>query len=203
MGLGKTRNYADFIRKIEALPDEKLSEKVFSLNNYKGAQRVQNEFPEVFESARKATAASIMNKSVQKDGTVNINRLISEIEKIKSPEMKRMIFGDDILEKVKNIKTLYSSIPPRVGPSGTPGGLEILNRKKWTKAIDPRQWLDEIDDYISEKALNNPDWLVRMGKNIRANELKKSLYNQSPLKNTSGLLRSRVAPRALMEMQNE
>lgn len=198
MKLGKVRNTADFVRKIQDLPEEKLLEKIFDENNFKGAQRFQKEFPEVFEKARVAKAQKYMDRAIMDDGSVNAKRLIREIDKIKSPEMKKMLFGDQALKKISNLKTLLSAMPDVVNPSGTAQALDIMDGGTLTKGLNPKAWLDELDDYFKGLALRDDSWLQNMAKNRRKKDLLKTLRDKSGATTSKGLIGTRVLPRAVM-----
>lgn len=149
-GLGKVKNYSQFITKVQGLSDEKLAKKMFDSGNVKQLETLKKQFPDVFEDLRKAKMQDIYNNSLTK-GEVSISKLLNKVKKM-SPEAKKLVLGEENVQKVKDIETIYNNLTRKIGPSGTPEGELLMN----FKVLDPRTWWGEMNDKITDYLMENP-----------------------------------------------
>lgn len=157
-GMGKVRNYADFTRKLESMSDEKMLSKLFQPGNEKLLTQFQKTFPEAFDTMRRAKMNQIYEKSLTK-GEVSIPKLISNAKKM-SPNVKRMLFGEGAEQTLKDIETVYNSIPTRVGPSGTPEGVVYMAFNPFS----PSAWYGELQAQAKTYILNHPEKFAKFKK---------------------------------------
>ena len=156
VGLGKVQNYADFIRKVEAMPDEKFLTKFFNTQNYKALKEFQTQFPQAFDALKVAKQAEIYNQSVYK-GELSVPSLIRNAKKL-SPEVKELVFGKDAVAKLNDMELVANRIYQKVGPSGTPEGMAILE----FNPLSPGSWYREFGNSVKKAMLDRPE-LFRKG----------------------------------------
>jgi len=87
-GLGKIRNYNDFIVKVEGLSSEQLSKKFFQPGNVGQLNTFKKQFPEAFDTLRKAHMQDLYNQSLTK-GEVSIPKLLGKVKRM-SPEAQKL-----------------------------------------------------------------------------------------------------------------
>lgn len=149
----KAKNPRDFIDAFSEIPPEQLSKKLFQTNNVNAIQKVQQYFPEEFETIRKLKLqdlrkSSLANPIDPENSPVDPTKLISNINKIKSPEVRQILFGDKA-KKVSDMQTVLGSFPEKIGPSGTPKG------EMFTHMADPMQQAADSIKYGVYRALSS------------------------------------------------
>lgn len=165
VGLGKVQNYADFIRKIEKMPDEKFVDKFFNPNNVKALDSFKSKFPEAFESLRSAKVGQVYKDSVVK-GELSVASLVNNVKKM-TPESRRLIFGDESDKMLKDIELVYNRTYHKVGPSGTPEGLYEMGQG----VFKPSTWFQTLHDQAKDWMLKNPEKLRSISKSVREEEM--------------------------------
>jgi len=151
LGIGKVRNYQEFIREVQRLPDEQITQKFFNAKNINAMKSFQKEFPEAFEALRTAKLGEMYEKSLTR-GEVSPSRLLNNVKKL-SPEMREMLFGKDANQKLKDIELVFNNMPDRLGPSGTPEGMAFMG----FNVFRPSTWFNSLNDMAIEYALKNPE----------------------------------------------
>ena len=136
----------DLIERIEDIPSEQLADKLFTSGNSKALNLVKKLFPEQFELVRSQKLSEIYQKTLEKTpmGTevASPNKFIKAIEEY-TPEIREALFGPEFKGKLTHdkaidaMKTLVTSFPSKMGPSGTPQGLSFLN------ILSPQQQLED------------------------------------------------------------
>src|ERR1019366_6966741 len=84
---------------------------------------IKEHLPEEFEQMRKYKLGSIADKSTY-DGKINPVRLLQQIKDMPS-STRNVLFGPDQSKMLDNMKTVVESMPTKMGPSGTPQGVEF------------------------------------------------------------------------------
>ena len=125
---GKVRSPEEYLQKIEAIPDEKMASLLFSKKNYKGFKFVQEQFPEQAAQIVEFEKGQLLSRFTR-DGKVNGSALVKEVmnDKKYSPEIRRMMFGQDGLKKLQAAKTYFESLPAKANPSGTATAGDVLS----------------------------------------------------------------------------
>jgi hypothetical protein len=123
-----------------------MASALFDSGNIEFTEFVKKTMPQQFEMAKAQRLAEIAQKvggSPQKLAT-----LISKM----TPEEKMLLFGDEVSGRLDNVATLLRSLPAKVGPSGTPHGLEMQN------ILSPTQNMRDIGRYglLKTKGLISP-----------------------------------------------
>lgn len=114
--LGKVKSPSSFSERIDAIPSERLQEKLLPLDDVRLAKTVQSQFPEasgVLKSARLRDLA----EGVVRDGESIPGKLLQNTKGL-NPEAKGMLFGDKA-SKLDALRTVNQALPEKVGPSGT------------------------------------------------------------------------------------
>lgn len=175
MGIKGIKNHSEFARAIEAMPDEKVAEQFWKNKNNRGMEFFKQEFPEAFEYIRKSKLGDIYNRSIL-NGEVNVTKLISQSKKM-TPQSRKLLFGDDGIQILEDLEKVKNSIPPKMGPSGTPQGQEY--RDFLDIVLSPADWPKEARRGLQLWVLKNPKQASRMGvkppKEVRG---KSNLINQ-------------------------
>lgn len=125
--LGKVRGPEGFVGKLDAIPSERLQEKLLPLEDVRLSQTVQKQFPEAFGGLRKARIRDLAEGVVQ-DGESLPGRFLQRTKGL-NPEAETMLFGDKAA-KLQDLRIVNQALPAKVGPSGTSQALdfkEMLN----------------------------------------------------------------------------
>ena len=128
--LGKINNLTQFADKLETIDAKTLANKLFNTKNVKAMRFFKEQFPEQFDALRRLEIAKIRNSAKMIDpvrGEVYNLREISKVSKKYEPEALEMIFDSAKARKLKNIETLVGATPRKIGPSGTPEGIDYQN----------------------------------------------------------------------------
>ena len=78
-----------------------------------------------------------MQNASEVKGKVDPVKFLKNVKSIE-PETRKLLFGADHENKIKAMQDVINSLPEKVGPSGTPAGLE------WGQYMSPSFWLGEI-----------------------------------------------------------
>jgi hypothetical protein len=171
-----------FIRLVEEIPSEKLSERMFNLKNYKGLNEIKKFAPDEFEALRQHQLNRIAKKSMT-NGQIDHVKLIKNMDEI-GPEARNLVFGPSSNQALQDLKNITYSIPKKVGASDTPRGT------MWDKFTDNPMQI--VNPFIWGRELGNAYsyMLLQGGKlaTIRsgAGQLQRGLL--TPAKSTGGLL---------------
>lgn len=131
-----------FKQAVNAQDFEKIGKQIGST----GAEtltELQNKFPGVFEKAKEAQINRVIDKSLTK-GELDLGKFVRNIKSI-SPEAQKLIFDPETLSTIKNLETVYQSIPGPINPSNTSG-----MQRAWQSFSSPGK---AVQDYIASKAL--------------------------------------------------
>lgn len=157
VGMRRPKNYADFMRGLEDIPDEKFMDKFFNPNNLKGLKELQAQFPEAFDQMRKSRVADIYERSLTK-GEISIPKLLNRVKRM-TPESRKLIFGEGADQTLKDIETVYNATYKKLGPSGTPEG-NVWMALKPTRYLT--NWLNEWGDNAKKYMLDHPEQFQKM-----------------------------------------
>ena len=156
-GIRKIYGPEDFVSAVQDIEPNVLVDKLFNTNKPMLLNQFKKNFPEQFESLRKLKVAEIFNSSLVKD-EINPSKFIKATNKLE-PEVRKIIFG----EKFKDITTenafdalekLVHSIPEKIGPSGTPQGMQFQ------ELLNPLFQTKEAARYLLYKGLPNAKTVI-------------------------------------------
>lgn len=124
-----------FINDIDAVPSEKLIERMFDPKNVNALRMMQKETPEVFQQVADARIKNLVQKS-SPDGNLDLNSLRKEIMKLPEDARNLLFTKDEIL----NLNKVLAN--PR-----------LARLKSLEKAADSKMlaYLREISTLVSEK----------------------------------------------------
>lgn len=112
------------LESIDEIPSEKLSEKIFNLNNVNNSSQFQDIFPKAYEKAKEARISQLIEKSKVR-GEISPRSLLKTLKGVQ-PEIRKMLFGNNQEAILKDMQTIVNAIPEKMGPSGTPQGQEFI-----------------------------------------------------------------------------
>jgi len=135
----KVGNIENFLTKIDDIPDEKIVDTFFKTNNRKALKDLQKINPDGFESLRLARLDQL-RKASEVNGEVSPAKLLRNFRNME-PETRVLVAGDGAADILKNLEVVVNSWPLKVGPSGTPQGLEFMNVGN---LLNPAFWGREI-----------------------------------------------------------
>lgn len=117
--LGKGRVYGaqDAINFINDLTPESVVQKLFSKKDSEFLKFFSDKFPEEMDLMRQYQKG-VIRDAASKSGELTPNRVFSEIDKLQ-PEIKKSIFTQEELNKLKSAQVVSQSIPESFNPSGT------------------------------------------------------------------------------------
>lgn len=157
IGLGNVKNYQDFINKIQEIPEEQLYKKIINLNKISAVNDFAKMFPKAYQAARKGKFSEIYQKSMYKGG-LSPAKLVTNLKKL-TPESKNFLFGNQGVQKIKDIETVTNAIPELFNPSGTAKGMEFMEFNPLT----PSSWFSEFNRRVQNYLLQNPDKISELG----------------------------------------
>lgn len=131
IGAKKVRSLSDFEEFIETEAPEKIVRRLFDRGNIKKIRRLKEKFPEESQYLFDYQKNKIIEKSYN-GGELSLLKVTRELDKYQKdfPELYKVIFDDFDREILEAAQTYYNSIyklPKKLGPSGTPEGLEAQN----------------------------------------------------------------------------
>lgn len=125
LGGRESKSLGQISNKITEMNAETISKKLFNTNDYKSLEILKNNFPEVFDTVKAAKVNELYEKSLYK-GEISPNKFSSTVDRLPE-EVKLLMFGEEYIQKIKDIKTIMNSMPEKIGPSGTPQGEAFMN----------------------------------------------------------------------------
>lgn len=111
-----------FLDKLQDIPEEVLVDKLFNIKKFGELRKLKELFPEEFEILKNSRIDQLAEKSMFK-GQISPTKLVKNLSNI-GKEVREIMFGKQGEKALKDLKTLTESIPEKIGPSGTPQGLE-------------------------------------------------------------------------------
>lgn len=131
-GLGKKSTTGIGLNEaLDKIPDEQFVDKIFDPKNAKGLDTIKKNFPDVFD-ALVAQKKSQMYQDAVTGKTFNPLQLFKDIntEKKMSKGVRDLLFTPEQLNKMGTAEKWIKNLPDKVGPSGTPEGLEYMEMAK-------------------------------------------------------------------------
>lgn len=162
----KARTERGLSEVLSKIPDEKFIKKIFDPQNAKGLMRLKSKWPEVYE-----TLASHYKGQLWADAAGNKEfnhlKLLNDItnEKKLSAGVRDILFSPSELDKMEVAKRWIKNLPPKIGPSGTPEGLEYMQMAKSPIKSIISHGLNEVGSTASKKLiehLTRPEEAVRL-----------------------------------------
>lgn len=160
----------EFIDKLDQIPDEKIVDTMFKVENRAHLNNLKDKFPDQYESMRQAKIDSIRKSVELHNGKVDVKRLLSTVKGME-PDTIKMVFGDDAKVLIDNLKTVVGSLPEKIGPSGTPKGLE------WGDLFSPAFWLREPSKLAQYGVYKGSGAINKAGGMLRSAEKPKNQLN--------------------------
>jgi hypothetical protein len=116
---------------LDKIPNEQIVDKIFDPKNAKGLNAIKENFPDVF-AALSAQKKSQMYQDAIINKTFNPLQLLKQIntDKKMSKGVRDLLFTPEQLNKMGTAEKWVKNLPAKVGPSGTPEGLEYLEMAK-------------------------------------------------------------------------
>jgi hypothetical protein len=121
--LGKKKIYGpqDFIDFIGDMNPQSLTKRLFNENNTQFAQWFAKEFPEEFQTMRGYQRGQLRLDAIKNEQFDPKRFLISVLDSKRGmqPEMQKLLFNPDELQRLKDAHTYLGSFPEKFNPSGT------------------------------------------------------------------------------------
>lgn len=188
----KYKGPQSFLDALEEVPSEQIADKLYKTNNYKALQAIKQHVPDEFEILRRTKIEDLSQRS-QTKGEISLPKIISNL-KAMGPEAREITFGKGSNQMLKDLETVYNSLPTKVGPSGTPSGT------KWMNLLKPSHWGDEAATALQYMIYKDPVGAVSsVGKFVAplsssAGPVQKGLVNS-----TQGLINRAATPKGYFE----
>lgn len=131
-GFGKKANTEIGLNEaLDKIPNEKFVDKIFDPKNAQGLRDIKENFPEMFDTLV-SQKKSQMYQDANTAKNFNPGDLLSDIntDKKVSKGVRDLLFSPKQLEQMKTAEKWIKNLPDKVGPSGTPEGLEYLAMAK-------------------------------------------------------------------------
>lgn len=108
---------------IADTPAEQLVDRIFNTRDVGRLKAFKASFPAEFKEAQAAKVSEVLNKSLTK-GEISPAKLLQNVKRL-SPEARTLLFGTEKESKIKALEILINATPERIGPSGTPQGMQF------------------------------------------------------------------------------
>jgi hypothetical protein len=181
MGMKGVRSHGDFLNRLSSMSDEKVAETFWKSKNFKGMQFFSQEYPEAFEYIRKAKMGDIYNRSVVGEEVSTKALIRNAFSPQMTPESRRLLFGDEGVQVLEDMRKIHSNFGPDINPSGTQRGIEY----ETFNPFNPNAWRKELDRRVQYWILKNPDKASKIGVGVKAPMLSqpvRGLLNQTVTK---------------------
>lgn len=176
-----------FLSKVGDMKESDLAQKASNLD-VTSLKNLKEKFPTVFQKAKTAKINDMIQVSTNPVSGFSDAKFIKQYDNL-SKEAKDLIFSTEIQSHIENFKTIKSSIPDKLGPSGTPEGkmmMDMFNPQR--NALD-YAIKKTLDTSAAPKSLN-----ITSG---AAKEVSKSQAIPTFKVITGGASRSSVIPTAM------
>lgn len=139
--LGNVKTPGLAVEKINEIPSERLQEKLLPLDDVRAAQEVFKYSPKSASELRGARLRDLKERSSY-EGRVDPNTLLRNVDAKKiNPETEKMLFGKGN-ENLEALRKVSESLPEKVGPSGTPQGMQFSDLlRPWEQLGDAGRYL--------------------------------------------------------------
>ena len=121
-------NAQDVLGKIDDIPSAKITDRFFKSDNVEAVYKLKETYPEQFEILKQSKlrdlADSINGVAMGTDGKPQIAKFLKEVRRL-TPEVQQLLF-DDSLPVIRDLETLYLSLPKNYNPSGTAAQSDIF-----------------------------------------------------------------------------
>ncbi len=132
-GLGKRANTSKSVAEVlSKIPDEQFVDHIFDPKNAAGLKDIQTNFPEVFNALVAQKKSQMYQNALTKNKNFNPLMLLKDLnnEQKISKGVKNLLFTPEQLQKLETSQKWLEALPDKVGPSGTPEGVEYLDMAK-------------------------------------------------------------------------
>ena len=144
------RTYGDMMKAlsddIDGIKSEDIGRNLFNTNDRALMETVRTQFPNAFETMRKARIGDIMDKSrrrVQGELTeeIDFNELFRQLDRL--PEHAFQTLFPSQGGKIEALRALKLSVPQKIGPSGTPQGNRFIDYLSAAQQV-PMEAMDKM-----------------------------------------------------------
>jgi hypothetical protein len=117
LGKKNFKGAQNFLDHIDEMTPEKFLKKAFAKDNSEFLKFFQKNFPEETEFLMRYQRGEII-KNAMKDGQLMPSKVFKQVNDM-SPELKRIMFKPEELDKLHAAETWINSLPKNINPSGT------------------------------------------------------------------------------------
>lgn len=149
---------------FQKTPEIDRINKILKTNDPEKIKAVKEAFPEAFESLRQGKIQELASKA-EVSGEVNPRKLAKLIDGI-PPETRKLIFDENAELKAKALKVYLDNIPPRLGPSGTPEGLQIF------QTLNVWNQINSLSRSALSSLLTSPESIMKLGRGLQTGWVK-------------------------------
>lgn len=154
-GIRGTKNPQTFVRSLDKMKSEELLKRLSNTDDVRLLTTLKDKFPEQFNVVRQKKLAEIVDKSMNKD-KVDIGRFLRATKSL-SPEAKSLLFGSpEAVSKYEAIRQVFEAFPEKMGPSGTPQGLQFQS------LLNPAMQAQEMARYKLYQFMQTPEGQARI-----------------------------------------
>jgi len=136
----------NFLNKVDQIPDEKIVDTFFKPSNRQSLLNLEKLNPEGFESLKQSKLNTIRLNSEFK-GQIDPAKLVRNLKDMEH-DTRVVLFGEEGANNINHMKTVIDSLPNKMGPSGTPQGMEFKH------LFSPSGWINEFSRMAQYKNLN-------------------------------------------------
>lgn len=138
-----------FVEWLNDSTPEKIADKLFTKNNSKFLEFLDQRFPEESQLLKTLKKSQFKEAAFQ-DGHIVPSKVLKEVDKLE-PEIRKFLFNKEELNKLKAAQTYLDAMPKNVNPSGTAKTLQLFDYLKNPIAFGAQQ----ASDFLKEKFIKN------------------------------------------------
>lgn len=160
-GVGNVNNARQMLDRFSKMSDESFAKRIFDPNDLNQLNFFKQNFPEQFDLARRYKLKEILENSIAegqgKNGQFDVSKFLNQVSDRKmNPEARDILFAGNA-EKIRDIKTVFRSMPGNPNPSGTAAALDNAS------IFSPKYLLDNVSDAAKYAVLKSLPYLKNAG----------------------------------------
>jgi gas vesicle protein len=138
---------AGFLRSLSEMNPEKIIDRL-NLKNDVGLQNLLAEkFPEVAALAQKESLNAVIKKSLNKEGSLDVNKLVKQINEL-SPELRNYLLPKEAQSRISALGDLMSKLPTGMNSSKTAGALDKMWKHMPASASAMAAWMTGNNPFV-------------------------------------------------------
>ena len=125
----------EFVRKLDDMIETRVTDKFFDMSRIEELRKFKELFPDQFERVRARKVQQLLDRSrVKQRTTLDPRTLVRHYNGLQR-EVKDLLFDKPAQSSIENMSIFIKNMPTKIGPSGTPQGMQYLKFGSWLTEI--------------------------------------------------------------------